>query len=163
MTVALSATQMLRLLSLVGNTTQELLHNLAANTKVLTMELSQYNRISASINTKFLYELYPTSFHDGFELVGVLIALRHDSELTKIQIVPKSSAVVPGTRNTEAVGLNKTHIDMVKFDSAEDDDFSTVALLIQGMSLENKLGDRRNIGDLKDLHISFCSFAFYYR
>jgi hypothetical protein len=147
MTVALSATQMLRLLSLVGNTTRELLHDLAANTKVLSMELSQYNRISPSINTKFLYELYPTSFHDGFELVGVLIALRHDSELTKIQIVPKSSAVVPGnTRNTEAVGLNKTHIDLVKFDSAEDDDFSTVAILIQGMSLETKLGNRKNIG-----------------
>jgi hypothetical protein len=56
---------------------------------------------------------------------------------------------VPGARNAEAVGINKTHIDMIKFDSAEDDDFSTVALLLQGIrseSLGTTLGIGRNIG-----------------
>ena len=38
---------------------------------------------------------------------------------------------------------------MIKFDSAEDDDFSTVALLLQGIeseSLKTKLGIGRNTG-----------------
>jgi hypothetical protein len=149
MTVAQSAKQIFRLLALDGNPTLELLQNLAANSEVLSMQLSLYNGISAAFNTKFLYELYQTSFHNGSEFVGVLLALRHDSDLTKIQIVPKASAIVPGARNAEAVGTNKTHIEMIKFDSAEDDDFSTVALLLQGIgreSLETTLGNGRNIG-----------------
>jgi hypothetical protein len=56
---------------------------------------------------------------------------------------------VPGARNAEAVGLNKNHINMIKFDSVEDDDFSTVALLLQGIGsecLETKLESEKNIG-----------------
>jgi hypothetical protein len=54
-------------------------------------------------------------------------------QLTWNQIVPKSSAIVPGARNAEAIGLNQNHMDMIKFCSAEDDDFLVVGSLLQSM------------------------------
>jgi hypothetical protein len=88
MTVALSATQMLKLLSLDENATPELLQNLAANSEVLSMQLSQYNSISTCFNTKFLYELYQTSFHDGFEFVGILITFDMTVNLQRHRLFP---------------------------------------------------------------------------
>ncbi|KAF8498905.1 P-loop containing nucleoside triphosphate hydrolase protein [Hysterangium stoloniferum] len=120
--VALSASQMLRVLLPVDeNTIHKLLRNLGTNSEMLEIQLSQYNGISARFNTKFLYETYETGLHDGS------------------QIVPKSSAIVPGARNTEAIGLNKSHMDMIKFYSAEDDDFIVVVSLLQSMKCDLKL------------------------
>ncbi|KAF8518285.1 hypothetical protein BU17DRAFT_91152 [Hysterangium stoloniferum] len=116
--VALSASQMLRVLLPVDeNTSHKLLRSLATNSEVLEMQLSQYNGISALFNTKFLYEAYQTDLHDG----------------TSSFMVPKSAAIVPGARNAEPIVLNKNHTDMIKFYSAEDDDFNMVVSLLQTM------------------------------
>jgi hypothetical protein len=42
------------------------------------------------------------------------------------QLVPKSSAVVPGTVNVEAIAINKDHVGMAKFSSSEDEDFQII-------------------------------------
>ena len=42
-------------------------------------------------------------------------------------IVPRSSAVVPGTMDAEAISINKNHVNMSKFSSAEDGDFNTIS------------------------------------
>jgi len=43
------------------------------------------------------------------------------------QLVRKSSAVVPGTVNVEAIAINKDHVNMVKFLSSEDEDYKTIS------------------------------------
>ncbi|KAF8515489.1 P-loop containing nucleoside triphosphate hydrolase protein [Hysterangium stoloniferum] len=116
--VALSASQML-LVRLPGdeNAGHKVLRNLAINSEMLEIQLNLYNGISPCFNTKFLYEVCQTVLHDG----------------TSCSIVPKSSAIVPGARNAEAIGLNKNHMDMTKFSSAEDDDFIIVVSLLQSI------------------------------
>jgi hypothetical protein len=46
--------------------------------------------------------------------------------MTSSQLVTKSSAVVPGMVNVEAIAINKDHVGLAKFSSSEDDDFQTV-------------------------------------
>jgi hypothetical protein len=43
-----------------------------------------------------------------------------------VQIVPKDSAVVPGTPDAHAIALHKNHIDLVKFKSEDDHGFKAV-------------------------------------
>jgi hypothetical protein len=58
-------------------------------------------------------------------------------ELTdNLQVVPKSSAVVPGAVNTEAVEIRKDHRAMVKYRGSEEDEFQTVASIIFLMAEE---------------------------
>lgn len=42
-------------------------------------------------------------------------------------MVSKTSAVVPGMRDTESVEIRKDHTNLVKFRHGSDDDFQTVA------------------------------------
>jgi hypothetical protein len=42
-------------------------------------------------------------------------------------LVPKSSAVVPGTVNVEAIALHKDHFGMAKFASPNDEDYRTLS------------------------------------
>ncbi|KAF8529512.1 hypothetical protein BU17DRAFT_60309 [Hysterangium stoloniferum] len=138
--VALSASQMLRvLLPVKENTAHALLRDLASNSNMLEIQLSLYNGISASFTTKFLYEVYQTVLHDG----------------TSSFIVPKSSAVVPGARNAEAIGLNKNHMDMVKFSTVEEDGFDVVVSLLQCMGnepSESEPDNGRNLSRSEDIH-----------
>ncbi|KAF8530136.1 hypothetical protein BU17DRAFT_78714 [Hysterangium stoloniferum] len=116
--LALSASQMLLVrLPVDENTSHTLLRNLAINSEMLEIQLALYNGISACFNTKFLYEIYQTVLDDG----------------TSGFIVPRSSAIVPGARNAEPIGLNKNHTDMTKYCSAKDDDFIVVVSLLQGI------------------------------
>jgi hypothetical protein len=57
------------------------------------------------------------------------------------QIVPKSSAVVPGTKDADAFAIHKDHVNMVKFASVEDGDFQTVStvLVLLAQSAPNKI------------------------
>ena len=43
------------------------------------------------------------------------------------QIVTRASAVVPGTVDAELISINKNHVGMSKFPSAEDEDFKTIS------------------------------------
>jgi hypothetical protein len=46
-------------------------------------------------------------------------------------VVPRSSAVVPGTPDVEAIALHKDHRGLTLFLSEDDDDFRTVAGQVQ--------------------------------
>jgi hypothetical protein len=66
MAIAISAFQMLHAHRPADeNTVHRLLRNLATDSEMLEIQLSEYNGISASFNTKFLYEVYQTVLHDG--------------------------------------------------------------------------------------------------
>jgi len=43
-----------------------------------------------------------------------------------MKIVPKASAVVPGAVNVEAVGINRDHIEIVKFEGIDDPEYEKV-------------------------------------
>lgn len=47
--------------------------------------------------------------------------------LTLFQLVPKSSAVVPGQKDVEIVGASGDHFGMVKYISAEAETFKSVS------------------------------------
>jgi hypothetical protein len=47
--------------------------------------------------------------------------------LTRLQVVPRASAVVPGVADAEPIAIHADHINMVKFASKEDGGYKTVA------------------------------------
>jgi hypothetical protein len=67
----------------------------------------------------------------------VLYVLRFTSDdqclMSPFQLVTKSSAVVPGAVNTEAIVVNKDHSGMAKYSSSGDDDFQTICWHISEM------------------------------
>ena len=97
--------------SIFVNTNDNLLKILARDSETLQSQLSQYQSISSDFITKFAYESYPTPLAFGKAMV----------------IVPKSSAVVLGAVDAEAIAINDNHINMVKFPSETDEGFETVA------------------------------------
>ncbi|KAI9761617.1 MAG: hypothetical protein M1840_001757 [Geoglossum simile] len=96
--------------SIFQQTNTDHLRHLEKDSHWLETQLEQYKPISADIFTIFCYESYPTPLKTGISAI----------------IVPKSSAVVPGMINAEAVEIKKSHIAMVKFQNALEDDFQTV-------------------------------------
>ncbi|MCJ1342919.1 hypothetical protein MMC31_001108 [Peltigera leucophlebia] len=97
--------------SVFYHTSDVLLNHLEKDSEWLETQLEQYKPISAEIFTLFCFESYPTSLKVGISRI----------------IVPKSSAVVPGVVNAEAIEVRKSHVSMVKFKDNLDDDFQTVA------------------------------------
>ncbi|KAF8526899.1 hypothetical protein BU17DRAFT_39960, partial [Hysterangium stoloniferum] len=91
--------------------------DLVKYSEMLQDQVAAYTAISGQYTTKFFYEVYGTHLPDGSTPV----------------IVPKHSAVVPGMVDAEAVGLNKDHSGMIKFDSPDDGDYWTVSTTIELM------------------------------
>jgi len=96
----------LRILSLHSPTNVLVAKHLGPNSEKLQEQLSRYQPISGSFDTRFFYEAYETP------LIGLL--------------VPKASAVVPGAVNVEAMAINKDHVGMAKYGSADDPDYQTL-------------------------------------
>jgi hypothetical protein len=61
-----------------------------------------------------------------------------------IQVVPKVSAVVPGAADAEQIMIHADHINMVKFESKEDNDYEKVSdhLIIMAESAGSVIGLR---------------------
>ncbi|KAI5839105.1 hypothetical protein DFP73DRAFT_502168 [Morchella snyderi] len=97
--------------------TSDVYKNLERDSEWLQQQLTQYTRIAKDFDTCFLYEVYETN-HPIFG---------HK------MVVPKASAVVPGTTNAEVIAIHSDHDEMVKFKSAEDDGFRRVAACISLM------------------------------
>jgi hypothetical protein len=97
--------------SIFVNTNDKLLNVLERDSETLQNQLAQYAPISTDFVTKFAFETYPTPLAFGKALM----------------IVPKSSAVVPGAVNTEAIAIMDNHTNMVKFASGADGGFRKVA------------------------------------
>ncbi|KAF8526934.1 hypothetical protein BU17DRAFT_82396 [Hysterangium stoloniferum] len=105
---------LLKIQSLLRPTNKKVAQHLTANSEVLQDQLDQYNSISRLYNTVFFYETYSTPIPGGLSQV----------------LVQKHTAVVPGAVDAEAIGLNKSHTGMSKFDS-RDDDYLTVSFHIK--------------------------------
>lgn len=61
-----------------------------------------------------------------------------------MQVVEKSSAVIPGQSNAELIEMHKSHTEMVRVKSAKDNDYQIVAMHIRLMCEEapQKIEDR---------------------
>ncbi|KAH0535996.1 hypothetical protein FGG08_007113 [Glutinoglossum americanum] len=97
--------------SIFVNTNDKLLSVLERDSETLQNQLAQYTSISTDFVTKFAFETYPTPLVFGKALM----------------VVPKSSAVVPGAVDTEAIAIMDNHTNMVKFASGADGGFRKVA------------------------------------
>jgi hypothetical protein len=97
--------------SIFVNTNDKLLNVLERDSETPQNQLAQYTPISMDFVTKFAFETYPTPLAFGKSLM----------------VVPKSSAVVPGAVNAEAIAIMDNHINMVKFASGADGGFRRVA------------------------------------
>ncbi|GME23020.1 hypothetical protein L207DRAFT_627774 [Neofusicoccum parvum] len=100
-----------RIVSVYGKTNDNALKHLEQHSEWLNDQLEQYKAISSDFDTKFCFE--------GTE---TLIMGRY-----KVLVVPPWSATVPGATNVDLIEIRKNHRNMVRFRSARDDDFTTIA------------------------------------
>src|SRR5436305_12214989 len=85
--------------------------NTHSTSQLTAMYLYDHAQNLVSDLTKFAYETYPTPLVFGKTLM----------------VVPKSSAVVPGAVDVEAIAIMENHTNMVKFASEADSGFRKVA------------------------------------
>ncbi|KAI9855038.1 MAG: hypothetical protein M1813_000582 [Trichoglossum hirsutum] len=97
--------------SIFVNTNDKLLNALEKDSEALQNQLTQYTSISTDFMTKFAFETCPTPLVLGKALM----------------VVPKSSAVVPGAVDTEAIAIMDSHTNMVKFALEADGGFRRIA------------------------------------
>ncbi|KAF8526524.1 hypothetical protein BU17DRAFT_82610 [Hysterangium stoloniferum] len=116
--IACTAVRMLKLSSIFSKNNRRLLQYLTTNSETLQQQQSHYIGISLDFKTKFCYEEYKTP------LVGGITQL----------IVPRASAVIPGTTDAEPIGLHADHLEIAKFPSADGDDFRVVAESLREMA-----------------------------
>lgn len=112
--------------SIFRHTNSDLLDHLERDSEWLGTQLEHYKPISADIFTIFCFETYPTPLKAGISVMVSPWRLLLNHKLTFWQIVPKASAVVPGVLDAEAIEIRKSHVAMVKFQKASEDDFQTV-------------------------------------
>ncbi|GLB39606.1 hypothetical protein LshimejAT787_0701160 [Lyophyllum shimeji] len=107
----------LQIQSLYSSTNDGVLKHLARDSEILEVQQAHFTPISERIDMTFFYEAHATRLPGGGQ----------------IMLVPRSSAVVPGVRDAQAIAINKDHSGMSKFASSEDDDFRTVLESVRGM------------------------------
>ena len=100
-----------------GHTSDTLLKHLEEDSELLQQQLAEFSSISREYDTIFAYETKPTPFLGSVAKV----------------IVPKWSAVVPGTPNAAEIGVSEDHRRMTKFSTAENNDFRNLAQLLAAM------------------------------
>jgi hypothetical protein len=103
--------RLINVASIVMHTNDNLLKVLAKDSETLQNQLAQYAPISSDFVTKFAYETYPMRI----AMLGEMI------------IVPKSSAVVAGTVDAEAIAIMADHKNMAKFESEKDEGFKKIS------------------------------------
>jgi hypothetical protein len=96
--------------SIFAKTNDKLLNILERDSEILQQQLAHYNSISGDFKTKFAYETKATPLPIGKAMI----------------IVPKSSAVVPGQVDAEAIAIMGHHMDMVRFEK-QSSEFKKVA------------------------------------
>ena len=98
--------------------------------------MAEFTSISKDFDVKFAYETKKTPVF-GAAAKGVSSPGRSQYPLTDLcQIVPKWSAVVPGTPNAAEFGIDEDHIQMTKFSSADDQGYKKVARTLLFMTRE---------------------------
>ena len=85
------------------------------------------------------------------------------SFMSSFQLVPKSSAIVPGTVNVESIAINKDHVGMARFPSSEDEDFQTICGHLDYMvrMAPQKIAEKWRLeGDMKVCHYAIRKMCF---
>ncbi|KAL9065496.1 MAG: hypothetical protein Q9161_008201 [Pseudevernia consocians] len=100
-----------------GNTNDSLLKHLEEHSELLQQQSSEFTSISQDFDIKFAYETLPTPIIGGAAKV----------------IVPKWSAVVPGTLDAAEFGISQDHRRMTKFSNSEDQDFIKLSRVLVSM------------------------------
>ena len=121
------ASILLNIQAITSPVNDALVKHLSRNSEALEQQLSQFVSISNDFVIKFGFETYPTYLGGVFrDLVSP--KKKGESQFIEFgQIVTRASAVVPGTVDAEAISINKDHVGMSKFSSAEDEDFKTIS------------------------------------
>jgi len=113
--------------SIYSKTNKTVLKHLQRDSELLQTQLSQYASISGNFDTKFFFEVYPTRIFGGMQrMVSFVISFYCSASHIWLQLVSRSSAVVPGIVNAEAIAINKDHVGIAKFASSNDEDFQTI-------------------------------------
>lgn len=117
------------IVSLHEMTNDSALRHLEQHSEWLNDQLEQYKAIGSGFDTKFCFEAYETRVLAGHSIMVMYNAHTLHANLAKNihQIVPQWSACVPGAVNTEEVEIQKDHRNIVRFQSAADNDFRTFA------------------------------------
>ncbi|KAL1634772.1 hypothetical protein SLS56_002174 [Neofusicoccum ribis] len=125
-----------RVISVYEKTNDIVLKHLEQHSEWLNDQMEQYKAISSDFDTKFCFEAYETPIAAGRSILTLAHLIS--------KVVPAWSASVPGATNVDVVEIRKNHRNMVKFRSAEDDDFTTIAsyLSIMAKTCVDKIGKR---------------------
>ena len=136
---------LLNLAKVRGNTNDNLLKHLEEHSELLQAQNSEFTAISQDFDIKFVYETLPTPMAGGAaKVVSSLCVPSIYLSSHYIQIVPKWSAVVPGTPDAAELGISQDHRQMIKFPSAEDQDFKKLSRVLVSMTQKAKVKIENN-------------------
>ena len=108
---------MLNVAKIQGHTSDGLLKNLEQHSELLHQQQSEFTTISQDFDISFAYETKPTPLTGGTAKI----------------IVPKWSAVAPGTSDAAEFGISEDHRRMTKFQNVESTDFKKIARTVAAM------------------------------
>ena len=125
---------LLNLAKVRGNTNDSLLKHLEEHSELLQQQNSEFTSISQDFDIKFVYETLPTPIIGGAaKVVSLTCTMNVDLPPHRIQVVPKWSAVVPGTLDAAEFGISQDHKRMTKFSNSEDQDFIKLSRVLVSM------------------------------
>jgi hypothetical protein len=118
----------------VLNTNAKLLNHLSRDSEQLQLLNDQFLPFSDDFEMKYFYETRETVLPGGTSMIVGRFGLVKLFESDMNQIVPKTSAVLPGTKNAESVGIQGDHRNMVRFTSRKSDPYQAVVELLKWSS-----------------------------
>ena len=120
--------------SVAIETNTDILEHLKKDSEHLEQQLDQYRFIADHFDTKFCYETLKTRKFGFSEMVcPMIISISRTVVLIVMQVVDKSSAIIPGQSKAEPIEMHKSHIGMTKAESATDPEIVTIIRYIQLM------------------------------
>lgn len=146
--------------SIVLDTNTPIFNHLKKDSESLEQQLDQYTLIADQFDTKFFYETVKTT-RFGVSLMVILITTSSTSTTTNlVQVVEKSSAIVAGQSNSESIEMHKSHTEMARMKSTEDNDYQIVAMHTQLMCEEAPKKIEARWNDYDGLHSQFMPKNF---
>lgn len=122
-----------RLASVYYYTNDTVLAMLEQHSTWLMGQSEHFKGLSTGFDIRYFFESRETYIKGGKRLQVCSNPITRTYADFAEKIVPKWSAALPGAVNAEIIPIQKDHISMVKFTSAEDNDFTTIAGTIRRM------------------------------
>jgi len=134
----------LNIVGVARNTNSKIVDILEPDNQALEANFASYNKISHNFHQRSYWEKYLTpvkllNMEIKHIWVSFLLLVCPYTKLTCQKVVPKSSAIIPGMKNDQAIPLDKDHVGLVRYSSADDPDFKAVC---RGLILEIRKGTR---------------------